>query len=327
MLLITAVAAGCQQMPASEEAAARTDARRGPIEITYEAVPGEAPAGTPISVTITATAAADAAVHTPLIDTEDADTWGAFEVLNASPAIDVPLDDGRHRWTQTVTIDSFQPGTHPLPALDVGFVDRRATTERTGSVPVEAPEVHITSSLPAEDAAMHDVVGWKALPAGPWWPWAVGAAAIAAVIGGGAIWVLSRSRPEGPPPTPADVAFASMSALSHRGLLARGELEPFYVALSDIVRRYIEGRFGLAAPRKTTAEFLVDAERDERLLESQRSHLRAFLRLADLVKFAGHEPAAQQGQRALDDARDFVTACEHRLQPTQTTQHMEAVTC
>ncbi|MDP7029809.1 MAG: hypothetical protein QF733_06285 [Phycisphaerales bacterium] len=324
-LLITAIASGCAGTEQDE--AARTTARRGPIEVVYEASRHTAPAGTPLTVSIIATAAAGASVETPLVGTSDAEAWGAFEVLDAPPAVDVPLGDGRHRWTQTLRVDSFQPGEHPLPPLDIQFVDRRAATELRGTVSVEPLTLTITSNLSAEHATMHDVVGWRDLPSGPWWPWMLAGGAVVAVILAGGLWVLSRIRATGPPPTPAEIALAAIDTLTRRNLLQSGEVETFYVVLSDIIRRYIEGRLGLAAPRKTTAEFLSDAEGDHRLLESQRDLLRAFLRTADLVKFAGHEPALEYGRQAADDARMFVQDCERRLATEAGDRQMEVAPC
>ena len=57
--------------------------------------------------------------------------------------------------------------------------------------------------------------------------------------------------------------------------------------LTDIVRHYLEARFRLRAERQTTAEFLADLERNDRLLEDKdRKFLRSFLAAADMVKFA-----------------------------------------
>lgn len=57
--------------------------------------------------------------------------------------------------------------------------------------------------------------------------------------------------------------------------------------LTDVVRHYLEARFHLRAERQTTAEFLADLERDDRLLEEKdRKFLRSFLASADMVKFA-----------------------------------------
>ena len=119
-----------------------------------------------------------------------------------------------------------------------------------------------------------------------------------------------RRTEEGPPPPPAEIARAAIHALRGTSLLSQGDFDTFYTTLSDIVRRYIEGRYGLKAPRKTTGEFLMEAERDSRLRDDQKSQLQAFLRTADLVKFAGHEPPASHGTAALAMAQQFIDDTE-----------------
>jgi hypothetical protein len=79
------------------------------------------------------------------------------------------------------------------------------------------------------------------------------------------------------------------------------------VRLSAIVRTYVEGRFRLRAPEMTTEEFLQAAQSSRELPAEYRSRLNEFLREADLVKFARHVPTMEQGERAFDAARDFVT--------------------
>ena len=70
-----------------------------------------------------------------------------------------------------------------------------------------------------------------------------------------------------------------------RGGMASPELA--IAGLTDIVRHYLEARFHLRAERQTTAEFLADLERSDRLLEDKdRKFLRSFLASADMVKFA-----------------------------------------
>jgi hypothetical protein len=197
----------------------------------------------------------------------------------------------------------------------------------TGTIEVAPLQLTIVSSLEAEQSNMHDIAGWMDLPGGPWWPWLLTGGAFLVVMVGGAVWLMATSRDAGPPPTAAELARAALDSLRTRGDLARGESAAFYTDLSNIVRRYIEGRFNLAAPRKTTNEFLRDAEYDTRLIDSQRSHLQDFLRTADLVKFAGHEPAIDQGHAAMDEASGFVDDCEQRFVETETEPQGEVATC
>jgi hypothetical protein len=64
----------------------------------------------------------------------------------------------------------------------------------------------------------------------------------------------------------------------------------FCIAVSDAVRIYLEERFQLRAPERTTEEFLRDLQTTTHLNEDQKQTLAAFLEQCDLVKFARFEP-------------------------------------
>jgi hypothetical protein len=89
-------------------------------------------------------------------------------------------------------------------------------------------------------------------------------------------------------------------------LRAAGELlsDPyrFCSLVSDVVRVYLEERFELRAPERTTEEFLEEAKRSPRLTQPQKEMLQEFLAQCDLVKFARHEPSQEQLQALLDAA-------------------------
>lgn len=105
---------------------------------------------------------------------------------------------------------------------------------------------------------------------------------------------------------PWDVALEEIHAVRTEGLVARGEIELFYVRLSGTVRRYIEKRFRVMAPEMTTEEFLREARRNAMLLPPQRDLLAEFLTAADLVKFARHEPSPGDSEEALSSAERFI---------------------
>src|SRR5439155_17177966 len=92
-------------------------------------------------------------------------------------------------------------------------------------------------------------------PASPGlWKAALAAAGILALAAAGLYWG-SRRRKLGPPPEPAHVvALRRRQELGHRELESPDSVEPFYVALSEILRRYLEGRFGLPVMEQTTQE-------------------------------------------------------------------------
>lgn len=83
-------------------------------------------------------------------------------------------------------------------------------------------------------------------------------------------------------------------------------MDPFFVQLSDIVRRYLEDRFQLRAPEKTTEEFLEVAGGSPDLTAEHRGFLHQFLGYADRVKFARHLPKAEHVDEALAAAEHFL---------------------
>ena len=126
-----------------------------------------------------------------------------------------------------------------------------------------------------------------------------------------AFWLWKRRRPTIATETVAplsayEVAIQALRQLLDENLMGRGEVEAFYTRLSDIVRHYLEGRFGLRAPERTTEEFLYEVSRDNALTPEHQELLGVFLQEADLVKFARFRPGLADMKRAFDAAEEFV---------------------
>jgi hypothetical protein len=150
---------------------------------------------------------------------------------------------------------------------------------------------------------IRDIKGMVPVPHA-WWPvWVATGVIVAGVL---AWWLWRRYRrgptaagtPAPPPPLPYEVALAALAELRGANL----PVELFYTRLSDIVRRYIEGRFGLRAPEQTTEEFLAQAT----LPAEHMDLLSAFLTESDLVKFARLQPGDADRQQAFAAAEKFV---------------------
>ena len=109
-----------------------------------------------------------------------------------------------------------------------------------------------------------------------------------------------------PPVPPHQIALEALAALRAKGWIEALKIEPFYVALSGIVRRYLEGRFGLRAPERTTEEFIRDALSSKKLSDAHRDLVAGFLEQSDLVKFARHAPGPADMHNALDSAERLV---------------------
>src|SRR5258707_12752244 len=80
------------------------------------------------------------------------------------------------------------------------------------------------------------------------------------LIIGIALWMWKRRKPTAVTETVVPLsAFEIALAALQRLRQDSPTVEVFYTRLSDIVRQYIEDRFGLHAPERTTEEFLAEA--------------------------------------------------------------------
>jgi hypothetical protein len=92
-----------------------------------------------------------------------------------------------------------------------------------------------------------------------------------------------------------------------RSLMQPDAAREFSIAVSDVVRRYIEERFSVTATHRTTEEFLHDLlESSHAPLARHRALLSEFLQACDLVKFAGMSLTLQDMESLHHTARAFV---------------------
>ena len=102
------------------------------------------------------------------------------------------------------------------------------------------------------------------------------------------------------------LAFEELRRLREMDLIGQGKIKEFYIALSDIMRFYIERRFGIHAPEQTTEEFLDGVSRNGVFDVPTRSTLKEFLSHCDIVKFAQYRPETTEIQKAIDITRNFI---------------------
>lgn len=172
----------------------------------------------------------------------------------------------------------------------------------------------------AAAAQMEDILPPRepvALP-NPWWwvPWAVGALVLVLLIF--AAWWWSRRRremsdePFAQLPPPYDEAQTGLRQA--RELLDDPSADRYVVAVSRVLRRYIERALDLPAPERTTEEFLPEAARHRVLQGDLATRLESFLYQCDLVKFARQDLARANREELLDAAHRFVEATHEKLQ-------------
>ena len=289
-----------------EPLAAQT--REGPVVATVSLTPAEPRLGDPLVLTLVVEAEAKVTVEMPAFG----DALGRFDIVDFTPRQET-TEDGGSRASQRYTLQVPMSGRQRIPRLRIEFQDERdgrpaakprelLTDELGFTVASVLPEGPIATDLRPARAALAELEGaWLQRH----WPWLAAGLAILAAGGAGVVFWLRRAEARARV-TAYDRALARLQRLERRGLPKAAELEGWYVELSDLVRRYIEARFGLRAPELTTEEFLQEAGRSAQLTRPHRELLSAFLERCDRVKFARYSPAEGESQDALGLARRFL---------------------
>lgn len=106
---------------------------------------------------------------------------------------------------------------------------------------------------------------------------------------------------------PHEIAFQKLDALEQKELWQKGKIKQYYSEVSDIVREYIERRYGVMALEMTTAELQTDLKKKKQLIEEDLvTKLSDHFSLADLVKFAKMIPPEYEHERIGKFCRYFV---------------------
>jgi hypothetical protein len=139
----------------------------------------------------------------------------------------------------------------------------------------------------------------------PWLLPAVIAGVVLLALGALGLWRWLRRRRRPRVLLPFEIALQRLEEM--RALMQPEDAREFSIAVSDVVRRYIEERFGVTATHRTTEEFLHDLlESSHAPLARHRALLSEFLQQCDLVKFAGMSLTLQNMESLHHSARAFV---------------------
>lgn len=229
-----------------------------------------------------------------------------------------PLSEGRTRTVHHYTMTSFQLGTHAVATGAVRYI-----TGDADPVVRDFPEtvIEVVSLLDDEtDAApIKPPLTWPGrVPR--WVPVLIGIAALALAVGLFVARILNKPRTflHQAPPRPAhETALNALRMLREKQYIESSQVDPYYIELSAIVRRYLEDRFHLRAPESTTEEFIHDAMNARVLTSDHQSLVREFLEQSDLVKFARHRPQPEDMKAAYDAAERLVLETKEPEQNTE----------
>jgi hypothetical protein len=223
------------------------------------------------------------------------------------------LGGERERWRQSFRLSPFTPGKEvvlqlvPLqyreedgPLQDASWkpIAVGVLTRWTNPTLADAEDITPIEELPPDEG-----VSFVAILI-----WA-GSTLLTAGMVALLAWRASRWRRRPRPKLPPErVASSELDRLLALDLPGQGEAGRFFTALGDIVRRYLDERYGLQTLRQTTAECLGAVRQAAAVAEEQRERLRGFLEACDRVKFSGAPATTSECQSAADEVRKIVAS-------------------
>ncbi len=303
------------------------------VHIKTDVQPHEATVGDPIRITLDLSLPRGDQIRLPELGGQ----IGDFTVLEFHPGPAIPgvtgeseppasrdrtEPEGTTHHYAIIVVAVYKTGDFTFPALPMMLrsPDGKETTLASPEI-----EIRINSVLAQNDSILKDLKKQADIQESKRWLVWLG---IALLVAGLAIlvWWLWRRRPVFPPIMKAaqrinllEQAESELRTLVSRGLLEKGQVKPFYVALSDIVKDMLEGGYGVHTVEKTTAEIMEElssAPTYSRVRNGTISTapdldlISRLLSTCDLVKFARHLPAQDESDTAVRQAWDLLDACK-----------------
>ena len=237
---------------------------------------------------------------------------GKIIILSKIPRDTAVSPDGSLTIKDRYLITAFDSGTYTIPPFYVEVVSGDSLLRFYSDysfLTVLRPDV----TPPDTADVIFDIIGPRGAPVtfAEVLPWLV-IAVIAAVV----LYILARFLPRNPlrrfvrppaPPEPAHViALRELNALHAEELWQKGETKEYYSRLSDILRRYIDNRYGISSPELTTDETVRMLQKAAVTGAGQMTLVKELLSVSDMVKFAKYVPESGLHERYHADAVRFV---------------------
>ncbi len=238
-----------------------------------------------------------------------------IEILSATGYDTLRLDDNNLRITKSYNVTSFYGGRHTVQSIPLVFSAddaERVLHTRPADLEVLSPEIDRESSIYDIKDPFAVSLGFREIL-----PWIIIAAIL--VFLGWYWYRYLRKRKEGQPAfesrkpleplEPAHViAMKELRELKSESLWQKGMVKEYYTRLTEIIRRYIERRFGITAMERTSREIVGELNRTDGLAKEVVKLLEQCFLIADLVKFARVRPGEEQHEMSMNTAFHFVKA-------------------
>ena len=214
-----------------------------------------------------------------------------------------------------VPMQAFVPGTYLLPSITV-YAGNDTAKSLPLALKVTGPDVTAKDSISPDMGPLQPYYekGYQeTLDKVPnliyyyWWLIVIIVLALGLLVW----WLLKRSgkkmpwnKPK-PVIPPYDLAMQRMRKLRSGNLCEQGQEKQYYSELTDIMRQYLLGRFGINALEMTSGQ-IRKAVADSAGAREGRKYVEDVLNMADVVKFAKFKPLPDENVSAFENVLKFL---------------------
>ena len=217
----------------------------------------------------------------------------------------------RYNLRGDVVIAPFEAGTYHLPQI---AVQRTSPDGVVDTLLFDPQEMEVTTiQIDTTTYVPHDIKGQMRYPLTfkEILPYLLGLLLLAALVALG-VWLVARRRRLHEAEAQKDpayiVALRKLESYRSDKYWAPDKQKAFYSGITDTLREYIAGTFGIDAREMTTAEIFDALKDDKRLTAELYGSTKDLFELADFVKFATHVADDTENAAALPLSVRFVTS-------------------
>lgn len=242
------------------------------------------------------------------------------EILKVLEADTTRLGNGRLEVNQEILLQSFDSGVYRLnPIMYVVGNDTFRSNRLVLKVfpaDVDSLEtIHDYADISDVDRKFIDYLPDFIVDYGLW----ILAVVIVLGIGAYVVYLLKKKKnpfgaPVPRPVPPYEKAVNELNRLRSEKLCESGREKEFYTRLTDILRIYLQGRFGINAMEMTSTQIRQTLSHNEETRLS-KTNMERVLETADFVKFAKVRPLPDDNVRAFSSAMQFVEDTKPKPEP------------
>jgi hypothetical protein len=232
------------------------------------------------------------------------------EILQPPIVDSVVQRNNRTQIKQKLVITSFEEGKHFIPPQPFTLI----TAERSDTIMSAASYIDVVGVAIDTTNEIRNIAGVEKAPIifRDFLPFII-LIALAGLIVLIVYLVRQRKRKKGILPEkemiaePAHIiALRELDKLKAQKLWQQDRVKEYYSRLTNIIREYLENRYGILALEKPSSEILQELKTTDIEKCIDMSELRSLLNLADLIKFAKGMAEPQENILHLENAYSFV---------------------